>query len=225
MCKTIETITECLGKSIVDPYGRKIGFIVSYCSDIDGNIKTLEVNMNEIEYKELPIDRFKFTPEAIILLPEYEYRALLVENRLKFIKTRLASLEELYARKEVPSYIYEAQKKKLEEDLASIKNYAREVKDLLRTRLHEVEEQIAEIEKAISAFKASYIAGEIKEDIYFSTLDIMKKSLELFIKEKENIKKHIDKIESLEALPLSPAITQLKEGQNREQPINVVLVE
>ncbi|MEM4933424.1 MAG: CdvA-like protein, partial [Desulfurococcaceae archaeon] len=119
-------------------------------------------------------------------------------------------------------------KKKLEDELANIKARAKEVKDALRARLHEVEEQIAEIEKAITSLKTSYIAGEIPERPYLTALDIMKKSLEVFLKEKDSIRKHIDKIESLEALPISPAISiqQIKEEVGEQkQPVNVVVVE
>ncbi|MEM0000864.1 MAG: CdvA-like protein [Desulfurococcaceae archaeon] len=228
MCGTIETVAECLGKPVVDPYGRRIGFVASFYSDVDGKVKSLEVNVSDEEFKEVPIERFNVTPEGIVLVPEYEYNAIAVENRLKLVKSRLASLEELYSRKDVPMHVYENFKKKLEDELANIKARAKEVKDALRARLHEVEEQIAEIEKAITSLKTSYIAGEIPERPYLTALDIMKKSLEVFLKEKDSIRKHIDKIESLEALPISPAISiqQIKEEVGEQkQPVNVVVVE
>lgn len=228
MCETIEMVAECLGKPVIDPYGRRIGFVASFYSDVDGKVKSLEINMGDREFRDIPIDRFKLASEGIILIPEYEHSALLVENRLKLVKSRLASLEELYSRKEIPVHVYESFKKKLEEELANVKASAKEVKDVLRARLHDVEEQIAEIERAIAALKTSYLAGEIQERPYLTALDIMKKSLEIFTKEKDNIKKHLDKIESLEALPISPAIaTQQVKGseQGQSQPVNVVLVE
>ncbi len=229
MCTTIETIGECLGKPVVDPYGRRLGYIVSYYSDADGRIKGLEININDVEYREVSIERIQVGQSGIILIPEYEYDAIVVENRLKNVKSRLASLEELYSKKEIATHVYEAQKKKLEEELAVIKARAKEVKDALRNRLHEVEEQIAEIEKAMGALKTGYLAGEIQDKPYLTALDIMKKTMEMFLKEKDNIKKHLDKIESLEALPVSPVIglQQTKEqskGQS-SQPMNVVVIE
>jgi len=159
-----------------------------------------------LKYREVSIERIQVGQSGIILIPEYEYDAIVVENRLKNVKSRLASLEELYSKKEIATHVYEAQKKKLEEELAVIKARAKEVKDALRNRLHEVEEQIAEIEKAMGALKTGYLAGEIQDKPYLTALDIMKKTMEMFLKEKDNIKKHLDKIESLEALPVSPVI-------------------
>jgi hypothetical protein len=63
----------------------------------------------------------------------------------------------------------------------------------------------------------------------------MKKSLETLLREKDNVKKHIDKIESLEALPLAPAIGLQQAAGTQQakttpqsqstQPMNVVVVE
>lgn len=228
VCNTIETVAECLGKPVADPYGRRLGFIISYYSDVDGRIRALEVNFGDNEFKEVPIERFKVVAEGIILVPEYEYNAIIIENRLKLVKSRLASLEELYTRKEVAAHVYESLKKKLEEEFAEIKARAKDVKDMLRSRLHEVEDRVAELEKAIGALKTGYIAGEITEKPYLTAIDIMKKSMEILMKEKENIRKHLEKIESLEALPLSPAIgvQQVKEStQEQKQPFSVVVVE
>ncbi|MEM4718226.1 MAG: CdvA-like protein [Desulfurococcaceae archaeon] len=229
MCASVEVINEYLGKPVYDPYGRRLGYIVSFYSDVDGRIRSIEVNIHDTDYMEIPIERFKVTAEGIILMPEYEFNALIVENRLRVVKSRLSSLEELYSRKEIPTHVYENLKKGLDDELATVKNKAKEVKDQLRKRLHEVEEQLSEVEKAIGALKTSYLAGEIQEKSYLTALDMMKKTLEILVKEKDSLKKHLDKIESLEALPLATAIgaTQQKETTQEKpsQPINVVLVE
>ncbi|MEM0217926.1 MAG: CdvA-like protein, partial [Desulfurococcaceae archaeon] len=80
----------------------------------------------------------------------------------------------------------------------------------------------------MAALKTSYLAGEIPEKPYLLAVDIMKKSLEILLKEKESLKKHLDLIESLEVIPLSPAVglaTQESKGQSEDQPMQVVVVE
>ncbi|MEM4101113.1 MAG: CdvA-like protein [Desulfurococcaceae archaeon] len=228
MYTDIGKLVDVLGKPVVDPYGRRLGYVVSIYSNADGKVTSLEVNYNDVEYKEIPIERFNITAEAVVLIPDHEYKALIVENRLKIIKSRLASLEDLYAKKEVPTHAYEAFKKKLESEIVSVKAMSKEVKDSLRKRIHEVEDQIAEVEKAMAALKTSYLAGEIPEKPYLLAVDIMKKSLEILLKEKESLKKHLDLIESLEVIPLSPAVglaTQESKGQSEDQPMQVVVVE
>ena len=230
VCETIEKVTECLNKPVVDPYGRRLGFIVSYYSNSDGKVYALEVNFNDTNYKEIPIERFTTSVEGIVLIPEHEYNAMLVENRIRIVKSRIASLEDLYSRKEIPVHVYEQFKKRLEEELTKLKSLAREVKEALRKRIHEIEDLIAEVEKSMSVLKTSYLAGEISEKPYLDALGSMKKSLEILMKEKDSLKKHIDAIESLEALPLAPAISAKQPEKTsiptqQSQPVQVVVVE
>lgn len=224
----IAKISEYLGKPVFDPYGRRVGYVVGIYSDVDGKVVSLEINVNDHEFREVPIDRFNIVQESIVLLPEHEYKAILVENRLKIVKSRLASLEDLYTRKEIPSHAYESLKKKLESEITTVKTLAKEVKDALRKRIHEVEDQIAEIERTTAALKTTYLAGEIPEKYYLVAIDMLKKSLEIFTKEKEALKKHLDLIESLESMPSAPAIGlagQEKAGQSEGHPVQVVVVE
>jgi hypothetical protein len=230
VCETIEKVTECLNKPVVDPYGRRLGFIVSYYSNSDGKVYALEVNFNDINYKEILIDRFTTSVEGVVLIPEHEYNAMLVENRIRIVKSRIASLEDLYSRKEIPVHVYEQFKKRLEEELTKLKSLAREVKETLRKRIHEIEDLIAEVEKSMSMLKTGYLAGEISEKPYLDALGSMKKSLEILMKEKDSLKKHIDAIESLEALPLAPAISAKQPEKTpipaqQSQPVQVVVVE
>lgn len=224
----VAKLSEYLGKPVFDPYGRRVGYVVGMYSDVDGKVISLEVNMNDYEYREIPIDRFNVVQESIILLPEHEYKAILVENRLKIVKSRLASLEDLYARKEIPTHAYESLKKRLESEITTVKSLAKEVKDALRKRIHEVEDQIAEIERTTAALKTTYLAGEIPEKHYLAAIDMLRKSLEMFTREKEALKKHLDLIESLESMPSAPAIglaSQEKTGQGENHPLQVVVVE
>lgn len=228
MCTDVSKIVDVLGKPVTDPYGRRLGYAVSIFSNADGKVVSLEVNYNDLEHREIPIERFNITPDAVVLIPEHEFKALLVENRLKIIKGRLASLEDLYAKKEIPTHAYEAFKKKLESEIVNIKNMSKEVKDALRRRIHEVEDQIAEVEKAIASLKTSYLAGEIPEKPYLTAVNIMKRSLEILLKEKDALKKHLDLIESLEAMPITSAVgltVQERTGQSETQPVQVVVVE
>ncbi len=198
----IEDIEDYLGKPVNDPYGRRVGYIVGFYSDSDGNVTGLETSFGDFVFKEISIDRFRFENGDIILIPEWEYEAKKIENRLERLRKRITALKELYSKKEIPRYAYEEYKKKLETELIKAKEEAREVKNLLRKRMHELDDIIVELEKTMTSLKVSYLASEIPEKAYKIAADQIRKHLEFSQIEKESVKKHIDKIDSLEKQPI-----------------------
>ncbi|ADV64454.1 CdvA-like protein [Desulfurococcus mucosus] len=225
---TVDKIDEYLGKPVNDPYGRRVGYIIGFYSDADGNVTSLEISFNEFGFKQVTVDMFRFENGSIILLPEWEYTAILLENRLERVKKRVAALEELNSKKEIPVHTYEEFKKKLDESLIKLKEEAKGVKEELRKRIHEIEDMIVELEKAITAVKVSYISGEIPEKAYKASMDHLRRNLDILNSEKASVKKHLDKIEALENLPVDAAVKVSVAGETpskSSQPMQVVVVE
>ncbi|ADI32275.1 CdvA-like protein [Staphylothermus hellenicus] len=224
----VEEIEKYLGKPVNDPYGRRIGHVVSFYSDPDGNVTALEISYGDFEFIEKGIDRFSFENGEIVLVPEWEYEARKVENRLERLKKRSAALEDLYAKKEVPRHAYEAFKKKLEEALMEAKEESKKVKDLLKKRQYELEDIIVELEKALTSLKISYIAGEVPDKAYKAAADQLRKHLEHAQLEKENVKRHLEKIESLENRPVDIGTTESTSNEKipeQNQALPVVVLE
>lgn len=214
----VEEIENYLGKPVNDPYGRRIGHVVSFYSDPDGNVTALEISFGDFEFEEIGINRFSFENGEIILIPEWEHEAKKIENRLERLRKRVAALEDLYAKKEVPRHTYEAFKKKLDEALMKAKEESKKVKDLLKKRQYELEDIIIELEKALTSLKVSYMAGEVPDKAYKVAADQLRKHLEHAQLEKENVKKHLERIEALENQPVDIGIsTSLSEEKAPEQ--------
>ncbi|OYT38750.1 MAG: hypothetical protein B6U89_05345, partial [Desulfurococcales archaeon ex4484_58] len=193
----------------------------------DGNITSLEISIGDFVFKEIVIERFGFENGDIILTPEWEFEAKKIENRLERLRKRIMALEELYAKKEVPRHAYEKYKKKLDSSLIKAKEDARNIKDMLKKKLLELEDTILELEKTMTSLKVSYLAGEIPEKAYKVAADQIRKHIEFSQMEKENIKKHIDKIESLEKQPIDIGIKPKEEpseipSQNQSLPVVVL---
>lgn len=223
----VENIDEFLGKPVNDPYGRRIGYLISFYSDSDGNVTSLEVSIGDFEFKQFPIDRFRFENGSIILLSEWEYNAVLTENRLERLKKRIAALEQLKTNNEVPKHAYEEYKKKLDEMLIKIKEDAKAVKDMLRKRLYEIEDIVVELEKCMTNLKVSYMGGEIPEKSYKMAIDLVRKNMDVVMLEKESVKRHLERIEALETRP-EDVIVKKEEGgitQESKQPMQVVVLE
>jgi len=221
----VEKVEKYLGQPIKDPYGRVIGHLVSFYSDSDGYVTDLEICLGEITFKQLPVDRFKFTGEGLILIPEWQYQAEKVAQRLERLKKRLHAIEDLYSRKEIPRHAYETFKKKLEDALMKVKEESRKVKELLKAKTHELEDVIIELEKAFTSVKMSYIAGEVSDKTYKAAADQLRKHLEYAADEKQDIKRYIERLEKLETQP----IVKPKEPEpiipSQNQPLPVVVIE
>ncbi len=222
----VEFIEGYLGKPVNDPYGRRVGHIVSFYSDPDGNVEALEISFGDFDFKEVPIDRFVFNGGEVILTPEWEYKAKIVENRLERLRKRQTALEDLYAKKEIPRHSYEAFKKKLEEALLDAKEETKDVKAELKKRQAELEDTILELEKAMTSLKVSYLAGEIPDKAYKVAADQIRKHIEHAESEKESVKKHLEKIEVLEKQPISIASPTTEEAiPQQDQAVPVVVLE
>ncbi len=223
----VEKVEKYLGQPVKDPYGRVVGHLISFYSDSDGVVTDLEISFGEVAFKQVPIERFKFTSEGIVLIPEWRHEAEKVAKRLERLKKRLHAIEELYAKKEIPRHAYEAFKKKLEDSLSKAKNDAKRVKEALKKKAHELEDTIMELEKAFTSIKMSYIAGEISEKTYKAAADQLRRHLEYADREKEDVKKYIDRIDKLEKQPVHvPSVSsEATEEIPQSQPLPVVVIE
>ena len=222
----VESIEGYLGKPVNDPYGRRIGHIVSFYSDPDGNVTALEISFGDFEFREIPIERFRFDGGEVILVPEWEFNAMVIENRLERLRKRITALEDLYAKKEVPKNSYEALKKKLETTFMQAKEEARKVKEQLKKRENELGDTILELEKAMTSLKVSYLAGEVPEKAYKVAADQIRKHMEHAESEKENVKKHLQRIEALENQPVDIGTTPVVEQPpTQESALPVVVLE
>ncbi|RLG79646.1 MAG: hypothetical protein DRO13_05585 [Thermoprotei archaeon] len=223
----VEEVDNYIGRSVSDPYGRRVGYIIGFYSDSDGNVTSLEVSIGDLEFKEIGVDRFELNNGDIVLMPEWEYEAKLVENRLERLRKRIVALNELYDKKEIPRHTYEEFKKKLEEDLFKTRETAKRVKEVLKKRLYDLDDTILELEKAMTSLKVSYLAGEIPEKAYKTAIDQVRKHMEFTQREKESVKKHLDKIETLERQPidLGTRARESEEASEQEQSLPVVVLE
>lgn len=223
----VEEVEKYLGKPLSDPYGRRIGYIIGFYSDSDGNVTSLEISIGDYEFREINIDRFDLNNGDIVLIPEWEYDVKIIENRLERLRKRVIALNELYAKKEIPKHSYEKFKKNIENELLKTKEDARNIREVLKKRLNILEDTIVELEKTMTSLKMNYIAGEIPEKAYKTAADQIRKYLDLTQMEKESVKKHIERVELLEKQPIDIGVKTSEEKIEipSTQGIPVVVVE
>ncbi len=198
MALTIENVASCLGQPIYDIYGRKIGVLVSVYSDVDGTVTALEVMTNDAIYETIPAERFEYDREGLKLLPEWLVNAKKVEKKLDVLRKRVRALEELHKKGEVPEHAYKELKDKLWREFEKAKADAKTLKEDLRKRSYELENFVLHIEKAMTHLMVSYTAGEVPEQGFKSSMDMLRYAKQTAIAEKRAIEEHIALITKLE---------------------------
>jgi chromosome segregation ATPase len=234
---SIEEVEKYLGSKITDPYGRVVGVLSSIYSDVDGNVSGVEVVSEDYSIKYVGSERLVISHDGLIILPEWKVEALKVEAQLDRARKRARAIEDLYLNKEISSQAYEEMKKQIEATLSRLKEKAKQVRSVLRKRLGEVEDEILHVDKAMNHLKLVYTSGEIGEQRFKQSIDMLRSSKNKFIEEKKDLEKHIELIEKLEteiSAPVKqPQITtispqpvqqpQTAQSQTQQSPINVII--
>ncbi|RLG85896.1 MAG: hypothetical protein DRO39_04495 [Thermoprotei archaeon] len=209
---TLDVVVKYLGQPLRDIYGRNIGVVTSVYSDVDGVVNSIEVMTNELIHETIPAKRLDITSDGLRLLPEWLVEAREIERRLDTVRKRLAALEELYRKGQIPHYAYEEVKEKLSSEMDRLRKRAKEAKENLKRRMNDLENMIIHIEKAMTHLLVSYTAGEIPETPFRSAIDKLRFSRQTAQNEKKDVEKHIELIEKLEL----EAVKRLEIGAEKE---------
>ncbi|MEM0026748.1 MAG: CdvA-like protein [Ignisphaera sp.] len=198
MSITIENVASNIGQTITDVYGRKIGVLVSVYSDFDGKVTAVEIMTNDMIYETLPADRLEHGIDGLKVLPEWLIEAKKVERKLDVIKKRFKAMEELYKKNQIAVHAYKELREKFTKEIERVKIEAKNVKEMLRKRISDLENFVIHIEKAMTHLMVSYTAGEIPENGFKVSADFMRFARQAAIDERKDLDKHIGLIEKLE---------------------------
>lgn len=215
MSITIEKITTYLGQPLSDIYGRKIGAVVSVYSEIDGKVTAIEIMMNDSTYETIPAERLEYKDDVIKILPEWLVEAQKLERKLDILRRRIKALEELYKKNQVPQHAYKELKEKFEKEVNKIRTEVKTVKDIIRKRQYDLENFVIHIEKAMTNLMVSYTSGELLENGFKISADLMRFARQTAIDEKKDIEKHTSLISKLEE-ELTSVIQPVEVGKHEE---------
>ncbi len=234
MVVTIDQIEKFMGQNVKDEYGRIMGKILTAFTDVSGNVESIEIALNDFSLERISSDRIKLTPDGVIVLAEWKVKAITTENKLDRVRKRIRAVEELYRKGSIPGHAYEEIKTRLEAQFKSVKDEVRKVKELLRKRANDLEDQIIRLEKDISNLMVLYMSNEVSESAYKAAIDYLRDAKARNAEEKKDVEKHLDLITKLESEATSahrpaPIHTPVKESSEpevqHEGPIQVQIIE
>jgi vacuolar-type H+-ATPase subunit I/STV1 len=200
-----ESLVKSVGQLIKDVYGREVGYIVSVNTEVDASVTEVAIARDSTIMVVDP-SRFKLEGDTLVIIPEWKAETQKVTSSLDKIRRKLKALEELYNRGEIDRSDYEEMKRKLNSESNKLKESVSKLKLTLKNRLSEIDEQLMKIERTLISLKIGYLSAEIDERAYKSSLEQLKKIKESYIQEKDDIRKTLDKLDSMD----KENVTELK---------------
>ena len=200
-----ESLVKSVGQLLKDVYGREVGYIVSVNTEVDGSVTEVAIARDSTIMVVDP-SRFKLEGDTLVIIPEWKAETQKVTNSLDKIRRKLKALEELYNRGEIDRSDYEEMKRKFNSESNKLKESVSKLKSTLKNRLSEIDEQLMKIERTLISLKIGYLSAEIDERAYKSSLEQLKKIKESYIQEKDDIRKTLDKLDSMD----KENVTELK---------------
>ncbi|MCQ4447776.1 MAG: CdvA-like protein [Sulfolobales archaeon] len=200
-----ESLVKSVGQLLKDVYGREVGYIVSVNTEVDGSVTEVAIARDSTIMVVDP-SRFKLEGDTLVIIPEWKAETQKVTSSLDKIRRKLKALEELYNRGEIDRSDYEEMKRKFNSESNKLKESVSKLKSTLKNRLSEIDEQLMKIERTLISLKIGYLSAEIDERAYKSSLEQLKKIKESYIQEKDDIRKTLDKLDSMD----KENVTELK---------------
>ncbi|MCX8195854.1 MAG: CdvA-like protein [Acidilobaceae archaeon] len=227
MSLKIDSVARVVGSEVEDVYGRVLGVLVSVVSDVDGNVRYIEVKVVDRGLEEVPGERLSFRDGKLVVTPEWRYEAQKTIEALDRAYRRRKAVES-FGQGDIPGEIVEELKRSLSEEIKNLKVRAEGVKNAIRERINAIDEEAMHISKAIIYVQTLYFSGELSEKNYTQSINHLKKLREKLIEEKNDAKRVLEKLEkTIEAAtaPLEVKKEQPKQEQQAPQPIMVKVEE
>ncbi len=200
-----EVLTKAIGHKIKDIYGRDFGFIIHVYTEIDGSVTGIEISQGT-KFSTIEPGMLKADGDSIVILPDWKAEALRLLNLIEKIRKRQKALEELFNKQEIPKSSYDDMKRKLDSELLKLREDQTKLRAKLKSRLNEIEDQLAQLDKATISLKMSYIASEIPEGSYKSSIEVLRQAKDSYTAERDDIKKTLDRLDSAdkESMDIKP---------------------
>lgn len=221
MSLTLERIATYLGQAVQDVYGRKIGIIVGVYSEIDGAVTAIEVTVNDSQYETISAEKLELKDDGLKILPEWLVEARKLEKKLDILRKRVKALDELSRKSQIPQHAYKELREKFDRELGKIKNDVKNVKEIMRKKLYDVENFIIHLEKAMTNLMVSYTSGELPENGFKVSADFVRYAKQSALEEKKDLEKHAGIITKLEE-ELTSVLKAFEEAEKEEKSVLAV---
>jgi DNA repair exonuclease SbcCD ATPase subunit len=202
MTLTIEEIGKYLGQSLEDTMGRPSGKLVGLTADIRDEVQAVQVALSSGDVAEYPISSIRVINGYPIILEAWRIEAEDLKREHDIIKRRRQALDQLLKDGDIDQTEYNQLRNSYEDINKDIMAKRETVVDTLAEKVARLEQQIKDLQTALTNNKMLYTAAEIDENTYRSVTESIRSGLEIARKERkdiDNTKESLQTIDNLNA--------------------------
>jgi DNA-binding protein H-NS len=199
---TVEEIGKHLGQIIQDMMGRPIGKLVGLSADVKDEVQSIQIARSDGDVAEFPITAIRIIDGHPILLQAWRVEAEDLNREHGIIKRRRQAIDLLLKDGDIDQTEYNQLRSSYEEILKEIITKRDGLVDTLKEAESKLDQQVRDLQTALTNNKMLYTATEIDEKTYQTVTELVRAGLELTRKERrdvDNTREALQNIDSLEA--------------------------
>lgn len=196
----VEEVAKFAGKEVQDEYGRVLGWLVSFQSNVDGTVEYIDVKIADTSIERIGAERVKVNEDKLMVIPEWKHFSLKVIEALDRAYRRKRALETLSSQNDIPGDVIDIIKKKVAEEIKKLKLDAQEATKMIKERVRQLEDENLKLAGSIANLQILYFSGELDDKGYTQSINHLRRLKEAALQEKADAKRVQDRLEkTLEA--------------------------
>ena len=198
---TVEEIGKYLGQTIQDMMGRPTGKLVGLTADIKDEVQSIQIARTEGEVTEHSITFVRIINGHPVLLQPWRVEAEDLKREHGIIKRRRQALELLLKDGDIDQTEYNQLRSGYEDVHKDITTKRDALIDAMKEAQAKLEQQIGDLQGALTNNKMLYTAAEIDESTYQTVTESIRAGLEISRKEMKdlnNTRVSLQEIDSLD---------------------------
>jgi len=208
MTLTVEEIGKYLGQSLEDPMGRPSGKLVGLTADVKDEVQAVQVALSNGEVTEYPINSVRVINGRPIILEAWRVEAEDLKKEHDIIKRRRQALDLLLKDGDIDQTEYNQLRNSYEDINKEIVGKRERVVDTLSEQVAKLEQQIKDLQTALTNNKMLYTAAEIDESTYHSVTESIRAGLEIARKERKDLDNTRESLQTIDDIEASITTTE-----------------
>ena len=201
MTSTVEQVGKYLGKTIEDAMGRPVGKLVGLTADIKDEVTAIQIAHSDGEVAQHSMTFVKVLEDRVILMQTWRVEAEDLRKEHDIIMRRRQAIDLLLKDGDIEKSEYDHLRSSYEELDTQIKEKRETLIETLKHVDSRLEQQISDLQGALTNNKMLYSSAEIDEPTYHTVTESIRSGLEISRKERkdiENITQYLNGIDSVE---------------------------